>query len=442
MSLKILILEDEPELEVSHVPLSGTDNHADDADMELPGEFLVQDDLDVLDDAACALEQMGVKMACEGISLDMARELDKLDPGFLKRAGGHAVFTHRPSLEGLNDGVKAVVDTLKAIVIKVRTFVAELYKRFLSWLTARFSKPGATDLDENLQQFVAERRNKDAIAYITSLPDDPAEAADEVARWIDGDSKAYASALADQFGGLHASVERLEDQMHQNPVHFRLAKGIVSVKELFKQDSDSAIAQILFKAHKAADVAMKTRRSEEFYQAIEGIDGIAHELDAFEKNMTINDHESSEMGDDKAVPFSQLYDNVAQAANDFKRVDVQQLVQEMASGVKHVIQMSAETKIEDILEMIPEDVPADKQGTYAQKIAALYRRLAKLGADILRLWKVRSDAVGSINEVGKALMGLVDAFEKAVTDAGSGLSQEQKAQLVKALGGKGFQIAF
>lgn len=442
MSLKILILEDEPELEISNVPLSGEEDRADEADMELPGEFLVQDDLDLLDDAALALEQLGARFACEGISLDMARELDRLDPGFLRRAGGHAVFTHRPSLEGLNDGVKAVKETLKGIVRKVREFVANLYKRFSAWLTAKFSKPGMTELDQDLQQFVAERRNKDAIHYITSLPDDPAEAADEIARWIDGDSKAFASGLTDQLNGLHASAQRLEDQMQANPVHFRLAKGLVDVMALFQQDAYSNVVATLNMGAKVAQVAMQSHGSTAFTLAMKQIDKAVAEIAEFEKGFVVNDQESSDMGDDKSVPFDKLYENVMKAAQDFKRVDIQQQVSEMTGALKHIVDISDNTRIEEVLEMIPDGVPVDQANSYAQKIAGLYRQLAKLGADVLRLWKVRADAVGSINEVGKTLMGLVDAFEKAVTDAGAGLEQSQKEQLVKALGGKGFQIAF
>lgn len=442
MGLKVLILEDEPDLEmqIQHIPLADSENV--ETDPELPDEFVVRDELAELDDVATALESLNLQLGCEGMNLSAARELEKLSPGFLVRVGGPRVFTSSPSLEGLADGVKGVKDNLIALIQRIRKFVADMYKRFRDWLLSKFANDNGEAIKAEVEEFLAERRNRDAIKYLSELPEDPQEAADEIARWMDGDTKSYASALVDQFQGLTAKVHALEKMMTDNPTHFRLARGDVTVKELFKEDADSTINTLLKKAVAVADSSMKARNSDQFNQALENIAAVAQELDEFDKGVVVNDKPSENFGDDKAVSFDKLYDNIQQVTQDMKRVDVKQAVMNTKYAIEQVIRNSEETKIEDILEMIPEDVPEDKRGSYAQTIAALYRRIAALGAAVLRLWKVRVDAITSINKAGEALLGLVDAFEKAVVSAGGSLTPEQKTQLAKALAGKGLKIVF
>lgn len=440
MSLKILTIEEEEPLEISNVPLSSEVDHADEADMELPGEFLVQDDLDLLQDSACALESIGSRIAIEGIDISTARELDKHVPGFIKRAGGSRVFTPRPSLEGLSDAATSVKETLVSIVRRVREFVASMYKKMLAWFQAKFSKAEVATVKQTVQEFLNERRNKDAMAYMTNLPEDAQEAADEVARWVDGDSKAFASALANQLPGIMKITESIEHAIDENPTHFRLVQGIVSVQELFKEDQQSAINTMLKKASQVADNSMKTRDSSQFMAAIEAIGAVTQELDEFEKGMVVNDQATDQEG--QHMSMDKMYDNVVRASNDFMRVDVQSQVKSMTGAVESIIQISEGTALEEILEMIPEDVPEANRNGFAQKIAALYRKIAALGKDILKLWNMRAQAVQSINTIGDKLIALVDAFEKGVVQAGSALADEQKEQLVKAMAGKGFTIEF
>lgn len=441
MALKELILEDEPEMEISYVPLSESSDQLEE-DPELPGQFLAQDDLDVLQDSAVALEAIGVRIACEGMDYSSARELDALIPNYIRNHGGPRGFTSRPSLEGLADGANAVKQKLMEIIQRVRQFVATMYKRFSAWLTQKFSRAEAQDVAPAVAEFVAKRQNRDAMKFMSDLPEKPDEAADEVARLMDGDTKAFTAQCTDQFQTLTKNVAAIEKMMTDNPTHFRLATGVISVKELFKEDANSAISLMLKKAAEVADNSMKARNNEQFMQAIQNITAVTQEMDEFDKNMVVNDESSEQYGDGQAISLDKLFDNINTVAEELKRVDVKAQVAAMNSSIEHIVKISEGTEIEEIMEMIPEDVPAEKHSVFGNQIAALYRRIAKLGADILRLWKVRADSVESINKVGGALVGLVDGFEKAVVACGTTITPEQKAQLVKALAAKGFTVEF
>ena len=437
MGLKELVLADEPEIEISYVEITAPE---DDTDPELPSDFVRQDDLDLLEDTATALEALGSRIGCEGMSLSTARDLDAIMPGFIRNSGGNHCFTGRPSLEGLQEGIKSIQTKLMDLIRRVREFVADMYKRFKAWLVAKFNKPTAQDVTPEVGEFVAKRKNRDAMAFMGALPEKPEEAAAEIALLVDGDSKAFESACVDAFQTLSKNVKSIETAMVDNPTHFRLAAGLITVQELYKEEAGSAINLLLKKAAAVADNAMKTRNNAQFSKAIVDIVNITAEIDEFEKGLVVNDDTSEGLGDGKAVTLDKLFDNINTVAEDLKRVDVKKQVSEMVNSVDHIVRISEETKIEEILEMIPEDVPAEQHSAFGQKIAALYRRIAKLGADVLKLWKVRADSLESVNKVGTALIALVVSFEKAITASATSLSAEQKAQLSKALVDKGFEI--
>lgn len=442
MSLNILSIEEEPQMEISYVPLSQTEEV--EPDPELPDDFAVQADIDVLQASATALESIGIRIACEGMDLSTARELEKHAPGFMRQNGGHNAFTSSPSLEGLADAVKTVKDKFVSIIKRLRAFISRLYKQFRDWLKLKLTKPDSYKYGETCEAWLAAHESGEAIKYMASLPEDPQEAADEIARFADGDTKAFALALANQMKSLIQRADVLEKAMTSNPTQYRIVRGDVSIKELFQRDADSSIRAILKKASAVADKAMKTRNSEEFMTVLTEINAVSEEMNEFEKGTIVNDTFSKEFGDDaKPVKIDKLYENIEKAIAEFVSVDVQQLVGYMNDSLEDIIRISDETKIEDILEMMPEDIPAEKQTQYAQLIASLYRRISKLGADVLRLWKVRFNAIESINTVTKALMGLVEGMEVAVTAATNSLStEEQKQQIYKAFAHRGFTIDY
>lgn len=437
MSLKVLMLEEEPELEISYVPLAGSDEPA--ADPEMPEEYIVQAEMQDFDNALAALESILPQIACEGMDVSTARKIDLVSPGFLLRNGGIRAFTSTPSLEGLAEGAAAVQKGLAEMVQRVRKFVADMYRRFKEWLTTRFSSPESQEIKKELETFLAERRNLEAIKYLAELPEDIEEAAAEVARFMDGETKEFASNLANQFQSLMKRVENLEEAMRANPTHFRLARGVVTVKELF--GSDDGIRNLLRKVRNTGNVAMQARTAEQFVAAIQAVDAMTAEMNEFKQNFVVNDEVSDQFGDnDKPVSFDKLYENINKATTDMQSISIKNMVEVMTVDVSIIVELADETKIEDILEMIPEDVPQEQHNAYAQKVAAMYRTLSVIGKDLLRLWKVRADSVRSINTIGDALMGLVDSFEKAVAASMGNLTPEQKTQLAKALAGKGLKV--
>ncbi len=437
MSLKLLVLEDEPEMEISHVPLSDV---ADvDPDMEMPGEFLIQDDINLLADAATTLETIGCRVATEGMDIATARELEKLSPGFMRRSGGHNAFTSRPSLEGLADSVKAVKDKFFEIIQTLRRRVAQMFTTLKAWLMAKFTKAGAQDTTEEVNNFLNKTPERNAIEFIAKLPEDPVEAADEIARYMDGDTKTYAASLADSFKALTKRMNTLEESIKANPTHFRLALGQSTIEQIYQEDLDSNARQIIEKAYQAAEAAMNARNKHHFYDAIEDIDVVAKEIEAF-KEATVSTGQTDD--DANTLSFDKLYDNVSKAAEEMKKFSTQDKVADANAAIDKIVKISNGAKLEEILEAIPEDVPAEDHHKFAQKIVALYRQVATLGSSLLVIWRARYNAVQSINQVAGALLGLKQAFEGAVTGAGGSLTPEQKEQLSKALTGKGLQISF
>lgn len=443
MTLKQLLIEEEPAQEISYVPLSSEEKaEKEEVDPELPGDFTQQDDLDVLQDSATALEGISVRIACEGMDLSTARELEQLSPGFMRSAGGHAVFTHRPSLEGLTDAAKTVKTKLAEIMRKLREFIVKLYTSFRDWLKAKLSKTDTAQLTQELNEFTANRNNRNAIQYISDLPDTEDEAAAEIARFMDGDTAAFATSLTDQLRSLRKRVEALEKALKENPTHYRLAKGGISVKSLFYDATSSNLPINLKHALEVADRAMKSRTGAEFIEQVRIVEDLTAQLSKFENEAVVVREASADYGDFQEVPFEKLFDNIREVCDDMARVDTQKMIKEAMASLDHIVRISEETKMDDVLEMVPEDIPENERPRYAQKIIALYRVLAKAGGIWLRLWKVRVENVQSINGVGKALTDIIDSFQKAVVSAGTSLTDEQKTQLTKALAGKGFKIAF
>lgn len=445
MSLKLLCVEDEPELEIVHVARTDEVENLE-IEPELPGEFLVEDDVNVLADAASALESIGYHIACEGMDLSTARELEKIVPGFIRKSGGNRAFTSQPSLEGLADAAKTVKDKFTEVIKRLRDFVVQMYQRFIAWIKSKTSdteggKQNETFAEE-INEFLAARRNRDAMEYISSLPDTAAEAAEEVARFMDGETGEFASRFTDQIERVMKRVAIVEKMMMDNPTQFRLARGAITVADLFKVEADAAINGILKKAMTVANNGMSARNAEQFAQAMQAIAEVSAELNEFEKGMVVNDAPSSEYGDDKAMPFVKVYDNVKQAVTDMERVDIHTAANAILATAGAIVDVSQSVKIEEILEMIPGDVDANKHSAYGQQIASLYRRIAKVGADVLRLWRMRFYSVAAINKVMLAMIEVVDAFENGVVDAGAGLQPEQKTQLAKALANKGLKIVF
>jgi chemotaxis regulatin CheY-phosphate phosphatase CheZ len=439
MTLRVILIEEEPEQDISYVPVNEVE---DGPDPEMPDEFLIQNDLDELDETTSALESISLHIACEGMDLSTARELDKIDPTFIRRNGGSTSFTSRPSLEGLVDAANTVKDKSLAIIKRLRDFVVKFYRNMVNWITSKFAQPESQDIKQEVEQFLAERRNRDAINYISSLPDDPDEAAAEVARFMDGETQAFTSNFVDQIQSLTKNIETVESMIHENPVRYRLAKGIITVEELFKEESDSAIRGVLKKAASAADQALKARTTEQFMQALQNVEAASEEINEFEKNTVISTEPSSEQGDDRGVPFNKLYDNIRTVSEAMKRVDTKHLLQELSGSVEEIIRLSESAHFDDILEMMPEELSGEQQHAYATKIASLYRGIAVLGKKVLLIWQTRVNSLATINSIGDKLLEFVDSFEKAVVASSGSLSDEQKAQLAKGLAGKGLKIVF
>ena len=436
MSLKILMIEEEPELEISHVPL--VNSHDPVSDPELPEELIIQTELADVDSAVASLESICLRIGCEGMDTATARELDKVAPGFLRRNGGLHAFTATPSLEGLVEAGQAVKKTVGALLVRMRKFISDMFKRFREWITAKFTRPEATDIAQEVTSFLAERRNHDAVAFISELPDDLEEAAHGIAILMDGETKEFASALVDQLQSTINRVHAIEKTLEDNHTQFYLVTGAMTVKEMYKDD---VLSETIKAASGVAQQALMSRNAAQFEKAMQEVVATTEQLKAMEADVIIQDKKGSEEHNTD-ISLIKMYDNVTEAVKEMQSVDVKQLVDKMTACVEAIIKKSDETKMDDVEEMIPSDVPEEKRGAYANQIVNLYREISKLGSKTLRLWKIRGDSIASLNKVGTALIGLVDAFEKAVVGAGGTLTLEQKTQLAKALAGKGLKIEF
>lgn len=441
MGLKQIVLFTEEELPVKIVSELTMDDF-DISDPELPDNYECQDEMSILDDECLALESIYSDLSCHGMSLSTARRIEHYIPDYVRRRGGNSSFTSYPSLEELQEGKVSITQRLMAIIAKVRKYVADLYSQFKNWLVAKFAKPEAVEVQEEVSTFVAKRQNKLAMTFMADLPDDIPKAAYEIATYAGGDGKAFANELTNQLAGMKRGMDSIEAQLTENPTHFRLATGIVTVKELYKSGADDLINQMFEKAEQTASNAMKTRNYGEFQQAIQNIDAVTAELVEFEKGFTVKDTINESQGEGGNVRLDSMFDNINVAAVDLERIDIKVLVTKMTTHIELIVDISSNTKIEEIIEMIPEDVPTDQHSVMAQKIASLYRRVAKMGADVLKLWKLRADSVTTLNRVGLLLIGLVSSFEKAVTACAATLNDEQKTKLTKSLGDKGFSIQF
>lgn len=437
MSLKVLVLEEEPEMEIQYVPLASSEENQ--PEPELPEEFLIlPEDIVDLDDAVVSLESIIHTIDNGGMDMRTARALDKISPGFIFRTGGNHVFTSRPSLEGLVEGAEAVKNTLGPMITRLRQFVAEMFKRFRDWITSKFSSGDNNELQQEVEEFLAQRRNHDAIRFISELPEDPEEAASEIAILMDGDTKTFATAFIDQIQSSAERVKAIEKMLAENHTQFYLVTGKMTVKELYAQDE---LAATLKTASAVAQRAMLARHANEFEKAMQGVEEMIERLKGIQENLIIQDKKDPDASESN-VSLLKMYENMQQVSKDMQSVDVQQLVSGMTAAVNEIIKTSEGTNTDDISEMIPDDVPQEKHRAYAQRIAALYKEISTLGSKTLRLWKIRADSVASINKVGTALLSLVDGFEKAVVGAGTSLTPEQKTQLAKALAGKGLKIVF
>lgn len=441
MGLKQIVLLTEEEIPVKIVSELTMDLF-DIEDPELPENYENQVEIGVLDEEGLALEAIYSDLAREGMCTATARRMEQYMPGYVRKRGGQASFTSYPSLEELQPGKQTITQRLMEIISKVRKYVADLYNQFKTWLVAKFSKPEAVEVKEEVATFVAKRQNKLAMTFMSDLPDDIAKAAYEISTYAGGDGKAFATELTNQLTGMKRGMESIEKQLQENATHFRLATGIMTVKELYKSGADDVINQMFTKAADTANAAMKTRNYGEFQQAIENIDAVTAELVEFEKGFTVNDNVNESQGEGKAVRLDSMFDNINVAAVDLERIDIKVLVTKMTTHIELIVDVSANTKLEEIIEMIPEDVPSDQHSVMAQKVASLYRRVAKLGADVLKLWKLRADSVTTLNRVGTLLIGLVSSFEKAIADCAATLTAEQKTKLTKSLGDRGFTIQF
>lgn len=441
MGLKQIVLVSEEDIPVT-VLTELTMDQFDISDPELPDNYEDQQELELLDADGLALEAIYSDLNREGMSTATARRIEKFIPNYIRTRGGMGSFTSYPSLEELQEGKISVTQRLMGIIERVRKYVADLYNQFKNWLVSKFAKPDTVEVKEEVSAFVAKRQNKLAMTYMSDLPDDTARAAYDISTLAGGDGKAFATELTNQLTGLKRGMDSIEKQLTDNPTHFRLATGIITVKELYKAGADDIINQMFEKAAATASAAMKTRNYGEFQQAIQNIDAVTAELVEFEKGFTVNDNTNESQGEGKPVRLDSMFDNINIAAVDLERIDIKLLVTKMTTHIELIVDISANTKIEEIIEMIPEDVPEDQHSVMSQKIASLYRRVAKLGADVLKLWKLRADSVTTLNTVGTLLIGLVTSFEKAITACAATLTDEQKTKLIKSLGDKGFTIQF
>jgi hypothetical protein len=440
MSLSILTIEEEPEVEISYVPLSETENV--EADMEVAHAFSKQDDLDLLQDSATALESIGRRIACEGMDINTARELEEIVPGFMRRSGGHGVFTNRPSLEGLSDTVKTVKDKFVEIIQHLRKAVAAMFHRFCEWLKAKFASKESQDTKEDVKDFLNKTTEANGLEFMAKLPEDPAQTAEEIGRLMDGDTKPFVAALTDKLGVVNKRSGEIEEMISGNPTHYRLAIGLTTVEQLFKEDLDSKVNTLIGKAFIAGGDATMARNADAFHKAMSVIAEISEGIDEFNQE-TVGSGDSGDQGEsDSEVKLDKLYANISKAADDMQKVDVQRKAKDMLASLARIVRLSEEINVEDILEMIPDDVPASERDAFGQKIATFYRKLAKLGSTTFQLWKARSDSIANINKVGTMLMELKDSFEKAVVSAGAVLTPEQKTQLSTTMVGKGMRIDF
>lgn len=459
MSLKIFKVEDEPELE----PVIVTEPEPEPQgrfftedevrafnDIELPESPEYDSDVLALTQSICALESFNDELS-NGMTATLAEKLDERFPNFIRDAGGNKVFTHTPSLEGLAEGIAVVTAKLKEIVKKIRIQIVAFYRKLKLWLLERMKTTTADDSNAAIDGFLNENRNKKAIEYLSKLSDSPEKIAKELVIYAGGDTAAFESALIDQLQPVLKRAEAIEKKIADVPTHYRVARGSVTISDLFSNAGDEGINSILSKAMTVAGlkslvknaVAKATNNdyNDSFAAASRSLIIVTEELDEYEKAFVVNNEASANFGDDKEISFIELYVNLAKAADELKRVSVKQQMDNAIKSFDSVIEVMDDEANDDVFSQLPDSISEQERRSFAAKVAALYNRVGKLGSDIIRLWKVRLHALDSISTVSTSLIGLVESFVAAVDGAKASLDDTQKQKLTKHLVDHGFTIA-
>ncbi len=443
MTLKVLIVAEEPPMEVSYVTREGEEQKVDDlTDMELPGAFTIADDLVTLEESACALESIDSYIHLhQGINLDVARQLDAVAPGFMKRVGGSGVFTSRPSLEGLAEATQTVSTRFAETMSRVWKAVLEMFKRFQDYLKNRVQRMQKSALAQEVVSFLSDRRKRDALTYLAQLPEDPAAAASEITRFVKGDAGTFTSSLTDQLQSVERQVEQLQKKFEENSAQLRLARGTISVEELFTEEADRALLEHLKEAAEVARLAsMKTSQGSSTDMLMDKLSNAVRQLEEFHKGIVINETGGTQPGDKGEVKLDKLYDNLRKASDDLMRFDITKKLQATIETVDFVVEAAETNTAGNFASELMRQKSGPEAVEYGKKVAALGARIGAVGRDILRIWRLRLNALETLNEVGKQIMGLVDSFTRAVESAADSLSEEQRTQLATGIGKKGIVL--
>lgn len=425
------------------------------ADMELPGQDTLAENMDVLIEGALALEEIRSSISALGIDYDIAKKANGIIAGMRSNGLGmesvysfhglsdRRVFTNHRSIEGLHPALETIKDSIKSAFKSIIDRVVKIYRIFVQWVKDRLGKNAEQTLkpSDKSKDLVSRQGLDRLIALMESLADNPDQAAGEVARMAGGDVSQFQAGLKSEFTSMSDRLENFFDKISSNRAAARIASGEVSVGQLLKEEADQTVSAAVKKASAAAQELLKARNAAQLVSAIEKVQAVSAELDQI-GNASFDTNQSEFDGLDKGIRLSAIVQNLNKAVRDLDSSNIPALVTRLTADMNGILQSAEETSSHDIEEMMPSDATDDQRAKATALCVALYGKIAGLGKTVSTMWAERINSVRSVNMILENIYDNVETFQSTIAKLAGALDQEQKEALSKALLDKGVTINF
>lgn len=451
MGLSVLILAEDEDM----IDISKADELLDamDADMELPGQDTLGDNLNVLVEGALALEEIRNSIVALGIDYDTAKKANGIIAGmripglgmestetYRSFGVGHAFTAHR-SIEGLHFALESIQETIKNAYSSVLKRVVAIYTAFVKWVKDRLGKNTEQSLkpSDKSKSLITRQGLNSLIALMEGLGDDPDMVAGEVARMAGGEISQFTTGLREEFNRLSERMSNFFEKISANRASARIASGDVSVAQLLKEEADQAVSGAVRRASAVAQELLKARDAGQLMVATEKAATITKELEEI-ASVSFDTNQSEFDGTEKGVKLSTIVKNLTKAVRDLDSSNVPALITRLTADMDGVLRSAQETSQKDIEEMMPADATDEQRAKATSACIALYGRIAGLGKTVSAMWAERINSIRSVNKILEGIYDNVEAFQAAIERLAAPLQAEQKEALAKALLSKGVAI--
>lgn len=448
MALSVLSLQPDDDV----FDISKAEEHMDarDADMELPGQYTLSDDLDVLVDGALALESIYDQITKNGIDYDTAKNINGIIAGMNR--GGLGLestetfidvreYTNYKSIEGLyvaNESIKeTVVNALKKIFEKIK----EVFESVSTLIKTRFS-------GDNIEKFknieAAARIKKTAnldnlIRLLEETNKKPEQTAGEVARMAGGEIGEFTASLDTEFTKLAKRMEDFVDAVSANRVAHRLATGNLSIGELLKSQADDVITKTVAGAWKELNDFVKLTNDSDIAVGVDKMNHLLDELTEIATSTMDTDKDTFD-GSSEDIKLSTIVTNLVKASDAMESIDVTVRITSFMKTAEIVRVASDGLASKDLANMFGDDVDGALKARAISAAVAVSAKIAALGQASSKLWQERYDAMVSTSKTLNGIYVIMNIFKGAIERSSSTLEQDQKDKLKKALLSKGVAV--